>query len=328
MDYCTYEEFNADLLTNTKPVKKEPKPKPGEKAIPPYHIVNLQYNFGNDDKPKYFDFKLEFCELFSAQGIMRGNGKDGTQDNRESIKVYFNPEDIEQEKMINVLESMYLRAATLLHGVKGQVNRPKVDIASPESWFKHPIYYPTDPDTSERIPGKHGSMYLKLFSRGSGFNLDETQFFDPSGTPLDKSLLMGVQMRFIPVVLFKSVYVGSSICLQIEMTSAVVTDIRLRNGVPSQVRTLEKMRSLDPDAEARFQEQCTKIKMARQNQFLQAPDLINNTEEITESSSTLEGIKPVAHNVYQQDTNDGDMTLQKMVQSAPKRLYKLPMTSN
>ncbi|HSW76450.1 MAG TPA: DUF2738 domain-containing protein [Candidatus Saccharimonadales bacterium] len=322
---CTYDNFNPANLTNLKPDQKTPKTKPGQNPIPPYFIINLQYNLGTDEKPMFSEFDMEFCELTSNMGVMKSNfnntegGNSNSNNDKESIKVFLNEDDDEQVKLVETIEAMYKRGAILLEGVKGAVKRHTFKASEAGSVFKYPIHFPLDELTGERLPGKQGSMYLKLFSRGTGPFANETKFYDPDGNPIEKDLLIGVQMKFTPIVAIRSIFIGNVICFQMEMKSAIVSDIQQRNSSTNQLATIERLKQKDPNIASKVSGQLAKLQMARRNQnLIMTNDHVQNTNvdnvDKDDNTSTVSNINPV-----QLNTSTIPTDLQDVLKNPPKR---------
>jgi len=331
-DFCTYDNFDAQRLHNAKPEEKKPLIKPGDKPVPSYFTINLQYNLGTYEKPLFSDFKMELCELKSNYGVSKSDyGSDGGGNPKEFIKVFFNIDDEQQAKCLETLNNMYRRASDLLEGVKGAVKKFTFKASDAESGFNHPIRYPYDQITGEKIPGKQGSLVLKLFSRGQGIRENKTRFHDTDGKVIDKSTLEGVEMRFIPVVSIRNIFVGAVTCLQIEMESAIVTDVQMRNSISNQMATIERLKRQDPDISNKVSNQIAKIMMSRQHQH--APGPVNDIAQDVEpnNTSTLSGILPTQPTqpqqpqpVYQPTPIQPPTDLIDTIKAAPKRNFKLP----
>jgi len=204
-----------------------------------------------------------------------------------------------------------------------------------ESSFKHPIYYARDELTGEKIPGKQGSFYFKLFQRGMGVMADKTMFYGRDGNVIDKNDLMGVSIRFIPLIAIKSIFIGAVMCLQMELVSAIVTNITERNSISPQLATIERLRKQSPDDVDKVTNQIAKIRMLRQNRG--TPDLVTDQqqeEEDPSNTSTLSGIQPTPLSslnagspVYvppQQQPAGAASDLLGVIGTAPKRQFKLP----
>lgn len=251
--FITYDKFNPNFLSNRPPQQITPK----TPNVPPYHLIPLEYNFGTEDSPKPSDFDMEWCELCSYSGI-ENNGKG------ESIKVFFNTNIEEQQQLVDVLNEEYDAATILIDKNKGAVKKFNFKASDPSTLFKHPIFYPQDQTTGAIIPGKLGTTYLKL-RKGR----DQTIFCDINNKPVDYDLLRDSEIRFIPVVTTKNIFVGgaTAMSLQKEIKSAIVTHIKPRNQETNQVATIQRILLKNPNAQSELEDQIAKLKMSRQSKM-------------------------------------------------------------
>ncbi len=137
---------------------------------------------------------------------------------------------------------------------------------------------------------------------------------------INKERLMGVEMKFIPLLSIKSILVAGSgsASIQMEMKSAIVTDIKARNMISPQLATIQSMYANDPDVSTKVTQQLAKLEMSRQSSLLPPPSADDAPITSDEANSTLDGIKPVSH-VHLSNT------VQEAVMSAPRR-FNLPLT--
>ena len=109
-DYVTYDEFNSDYIHGSKPDAKQI---PNSQPPATYHAINLQYNKGNNDRPIFKDFEMEFCEFDTTGIISKSSNIPGKMD--ESILIRF---DARNEKHVKCMESIlgvYKKCGEILH---------------------------------------------------------------------------------------------------------------------------------------------------------------------------------------------------------------------
>lgn len=318
MQDCTYKNFNRNNLTNTKPTQQIIAPKPGQAAIPPAWMIPLQYNYGTEENPYFNDFEMVLCEFTSPVGITK---KETTNDNGEkrideSIMVKFDPSNPAQLKQLEVFDDLYMRGAELIDGVKGVIKKHKFNAAEPDSdVYKKLVYFPKDEITGQPIAGRLGSMFLKLFTRGSGVMLDQTLFVDAKNKPIDRNLLMGVELKFIPKMSIKKIRVAAGMTFQMEMKEAIVTSIKARNTESSMFSTLAELRNERPELENLVTSQIAKLQMDRQDKFL-PPPIEKEKEKEEEPEPDMNSIQPVSLSTIPETD---------VVSKPPKRReYKIP----
>ena len=317
MQDCTYKNFNRNNLSNTKPTQQIIPPKPGQTPIPPAWMIPFQYNYGNEENPYFSDWEIILCEFTSPVGINKKEtiNDDGTKRVEESIMVKFDPSNPEHNLQLDVCENIYTRSTELIFGVKGVVQKHSFRATDPDrDVFKPLVYFPKDEKTGLSIPGRLGSMFLKLFSRGSGALLDQTLFVDMKNKPIDRKLLMGVEVKFIPKMSIKKIRVAAGISFQWEMKEAVVTHIKARNTESTMFSTLAELRSERPELESQVDNQLAKLRMDRQDNLLPPPTTENEKEP---EESNLNSVQPT--------TLSTPPVSEETVNKTPvRRLYKIP----
>ena len=192
------------------------------------------------------DFLLEGPELETSFGLRSEQGQSGRMDH--SIGARFNMNDQEHLRFVDVLTQIHLGCAYVLHQYKGMVKMSKFDKDNAEATGLRPIvYYPTDKTSGDIIEGRPPSIFLKLFSRGTGPMEEKTLFTGVDGKPIPWNLLYGVEMKYIPLIHIKRIYVGSKASIQIEVQSAIVTYIRARGSATRQTNTLQRLQQAHPE---------------------------------------------------------------------------------
>jgi hypothetical protein len=169
------------------------------------------------------------------------------------------------------------------------------------------------------VIGKSQSMFLKLFSRGSGIMKEQTLFCDGDNKPIDKKLLTGVELTFIPLLHIKWVHIGTGISLQIELKSAAVTDIKERNTESKQSSTIHSLSETRPEYRAKLAGQLAKISLNRQSLLLPPPTSQPTNEKVEENTSTLSGITA---------TDNVPINDPPVVSHTPRKEYKIPLVDN
>lgn len=319
MSYPTYKTFDQKHVTNSAPVKRTPKVGADGKQAPDYHTIPLSYNIGTEEVPLFENFELEGCELSTPSGITSKANQNDPSKMEDSILAKFDTTNEEHAKFLEVIDEIYDKCCTIINGVKFVVKKKDFDVKSPKGVFKHPIYIPMDETTGEVLVGRLPSMFLRIFSRGSGAFKDETLFVDGYNKPIDKKLLYGVEMKFIPLFHFKWIHVGTGINLQVELKSAAVTYVKKRNTESTQFATINSLASIRPNYASDLANQLAKLTCEAQelpNPLVTDP----STKEQKESNSTMDDLEPT-------DASTIPAKLQEAVNNAPKR-FKVPFNKN
>ena len=328
MKDCTYKNFNRKNLTSLKPTQQIIPVKPGQNPIPPAWLIPLQYNLGSPENPYFSDFEMVLCPFTSPVGISQKistNETDGTTRVEESIMVKFDPGNEDHSACLETLTEVHERCAELLGGVKGQVKRFAFDAANPVAGgFKPLVYFPQDEDTGEIIPGRLGSMFLKLFSRGKDVLAEKTLFVDLHNKPIDRKLLMGVELKFIPLMSFKKIRVAAGITVISEMKSAIVISIKERNTESTMLSTLAELKEQQPELEATLDSQLAKLTMNRQTNIL-PPPVPSKEKEKEEEESNLNSLKPFSSEEHNEpESSPVTPIVPNATNKAPKRTFKIP----
>ncbi len=296
--YATFDDYTSSRLSISPPQSKTITA-PNGTVSGTYYIVPLTYNYGSSHTKLVSPFKLEGCELESRQGIIekpktKGDGYD------YSIFVGFKPNNPDHSKFLSTLDSLYKEVATLLHGVKVKVNLQYFNKNAPEGMLKYPVYKPWDKDTGEPSADKPPSTYLKLFKRGTPPKLWQTKFFTANGDPIDWDLLKSVVIKFIPLINVKHIYVGGGkASIQMDVESAIVTEISPMKQMALQNNTMQKLLSERPGLADTVEAQLAKLRAERQDQLLSNTQTENtqtenkdNSENTNDTIPTFAGIKP------------------------------------
>jgi len=270
--YVVYTEYTTERLACSQPEKKT-VPNTGPSANPPsaeqnYFNIPLMYNTGVGSSVLN-DFQLECCELSTTHGI-RENVNAQTKRTEHSIMIRFDASNPEHNKMLEVMNSIHTGSAQIVQAYKGIVKMPHFNATMPEATgFKTPVHRKMDEMSGKYVEGHAPTMFLKLFTRGKAPFVEQTMFTGLDGKPIPWSLLKNVEMKFIPLLHFKRIYVGGGkVSLQIEMVSAVVTYIKGRGTSTAQTSTITRLLGARPELQDAVAAQLAKITSDRQEQLL------------------------------------------------------------
>jgi len=348
--YATYNDYNNGRLTCT-PSEQKTIPGTGPEAKPPsppqyYFQIPLMYNYGTQEKRILNDFLLEFCEMETSLGIQSKQGQSGKMEH--SIMCKFDNNNPEQNKTIEVMDQLYLGCAYILGTVKVQVGLRHFNPEQAEATgLKRPVYRPYDKVTGELIQGRAPSMFLKLFSRGKAPYAEQTLFTDITGKPIPWTLLQNVNMKFIPLVHVKRMYIGGGkASIQMEVVSAIVTSISARGSTTRQTDTLQRLQNARPELADTVAAQIAKLTLDRQDQMLGGADLQpqqleGGTEQPTFAGITSQNrqqqipqITPTTPSSQGQQPNlpgipslGGQQSMQDFTAGAPPRTTTIPVIS-
>ena len=292
--YVTYSDYTNNRLTCTQREEKMvPGTGPGtEKPPAVYYQVPLLYNYGHGENKSLNDFMLEGCELESSFGIQSKPGQSGRMEHTLMTKINMN--DAEQARFVDSIGQIHAGCCYILGQMKGAVKMFDFNPQAPGGLFKNPIYRPRDEITGDYIPGRAPSIFFKLFSRGKAPYAEQTLFTGLDEKPIPWTLLQNVEMKFIPLIHIKRVYVGGGkASLQMEVVSAIVTSIRARGTATRQSTTIQRLRTDRPELTDTVAAQLAKITIDRQNQMMGTPDLQGpETQSTGDEVPTFAGVSP------------------------------------
>lgn len=332
----TYANFTITRLTCTSAESKI-VPGTGPNAVPPsnpqsYSIIPLMYNFGELDDRKLSDLLYEGCEMESPYGIQIKEGQSGRKE--QSIMCKFDVNDAENLRFIESVNQLHIGCAYILHSMKGTVKLPMFNNSTPEmaeaTGLKNPVFRPRDPTTSEIIQGRSPSMYLKLFNRGKPPMVEQTLFTGLDGKPIPWALLQGVEMKFIPLILVKRIYIGGGKgSIQMEVQSAIVTFIRARNTSTRQTETIQRLQQSRPALQDAVSAQLAKLTIDRQEQMLGNMTPQQQSLGSSEAQPTYAGIAPTGQRPGTLPSipplGGPQPTMQDLTSMAPTRSPVIPM---
>lgn len=286
--YVTYETIKLENVLLGAAEKKEIPNMKGQH----YYSCAFDYNYGTAEKSLEGKFFLEGPELYSATGINSKESKpneNGTGGGGMYHYIYtvLNQTNPEVKKFTEVLEELYFMIA---EGIQGRCPSAAsvfrhYDPAKPQALFAELTPRPTDKLTGKPMPHKDPIMYVKLFKRGVGSSGSKTLFTRPDikRTPIPWELLNNTEMRFIPLFVIESVYIGTKISIQMKLKSAVVT-AATRNGLDSiQLETVIRLNTERPDLAKEFEVQIAKLKELEKENSGQEKEVPEVKEETNES---------------------------------------------
>ena len=299
--YVVYNEYTNGKLSCSPPEKKT-VPGTGPSAKPPspeqnYFNIPLLYNFASDGSKSYGELQLEGCEMTTALGLRsQANAQTGRVEH--SMMTRFDMNNPEQARFLQVIDEIHAGSAYIVQQYKVAVKMPRFNAEmAQDTGFKHPVYRPLDEVTGQPSEGRQPSMFFKLFQRGKAPFCEQTMFTDVQGKVIPWTLLQNVEMRFIPLLHFKRVYVGGGkISLQIEMLSAIVTSIKGRGTTTNQMSTISRLQQARPELVDSVAAQLAKLTSDRQDQLLAGSvTSTTNPQEAVEQQQaqpTFSGIVP------------------------------------
>jgi hypothetical protein len=281
--YCTYLDYTVTRLSCT-PYEQKTIPGTGPTAVPPqapqfYYVVPLMYNLGSTDAPVLSEFHFEACELETSFGIQ---GKPGPNGRLEySLMVKFDLNNNDNVRFLECINDIHSGCGYILGKIKGGVKLFNFNPDMAEATgLKNPIYRPRDEMTGDIIQGRAPSMFLKLFSRGKAPMVEQTLFTGLDGKPIPWKLLEGVEMRFIPLLHIKRMYVGGGkASIQMEVLSAIVTSVKARNTTPKQLATIHRLQAARPELQDTVAAQLARLSAERQEALLASQGLSNDAAD-------------------------------------------------
>jgi hypothetical protein len=332
-EYTTYLNYTTNRLSCTPPEQKV-IPGTGPQAQPPtppqnYYQIPLMYNNGTPENRILNDFLIEGCEMKTDIGVQSKPSIGNPTRLDHSVMVKFDENNQEQGDFIKCMEAVYEGCGYILHQYKGNVKIPHFNTSmAVATGFKGLVYRPIDEVTSQPIQGRAPSMYFKLFSRGKAPFVEQTLFTGLDGKPISWTLLQGVEMKFIPLLHIKRVYIGGGkASIQMDMMSAIVTDIKQRGSTTRQTNTLAQLNQNRPQLLDTVSAQIARLTTDRQDQLVGASSPVAGgaPEQQPTNQPTFAGIsgaKPSVAGVL--PTIPTLPTLHDVMQSTPQRLPTIP----
>jgi len=337
----SYAAFTPAKLTCSPPEQKQ-IPGTGPNAIPPsapqyYHQIQMMYNYGNEESRVLNEFLIEGCEMESKFGIQSKSGPSGRPEH--SVMCMFDMNTPDQANFIECLSRIHNSCAFILQQFKGVVKMPHFNSQMAEATgLKSAVYRVRDELSGEPIQGRSPSMFMKLFSRGKPPTAEQTLFTDLTETPVPWTLLTGVEIKFVPLIHIKKIFIGGGkASIQMEIVSAVVTSVVARNTKTRQTGTIDRLKGERPELVDKIAAQLAKLTADRQDQLLanDKQDKVLTDGKNGEEQPTFSGIVPTRQQPTNQppfgtptftgllpsipSLNVGVPTMQDFVSSAPVR---------
>lgn len=326
MNQCTYKNFNPKFLTNLKPEQSK-----NQKV--PCFFIPLMYNYGTEENPVFSEFEMELSEFNSNQGITEKpqtttEGKpvlnaEGKQLVDESILAKFDLNNDDHVQCIETLKALHQRLAEIIYEVRGPIKKFAFKATDPVAGgFKELVYFPRDELTNEIISGRSPSMFLKLFSWKYGNNVNETIFVNMKNKPIDKTLLYGAELKFIPLMQIRRIRSAASFSLQWEIKSSVIRRAKEKNTESSQLATINRLKAENPEAEDQLENDLLRLAASRQNKPTQQQQYQQSQQDEHTEQTTVSGITPMSLSSSQIPT------ITNAVNKPPVRKdFKLPMVN-
>ena len=241
-----------------------------------YHDINLHHNYGTESEPVISDVLIELPEV-SAQGIRMkeedASGKNGPYKKKVYSMIFRfditsanSTVKADAQAAIDKHNGVYTGCCKIVEDNKKVLKKPNFSAANCGDLFKDPMYWPCDKVTQERIVGKNPSMFVKLKKTQNS----STLFTDMNNKPIDWSLLTDVELRIVPLLHYKKIYVGANLIrMKIFLISAVVTKIAAAGTESKQVSTVERLKNKYSNLADEVESQLAELRMARQETLSQ-----------------------------------------------------------
>lgn len=278
--FVTYDQFNPRNLGGSEPQPQAIK-KPNETIN--YNEIKLHYNYGTAEDPVVSDLFLELPPV-QATGIRLKEedavGKKGAyQKQNYSMMITFDLADNnarnENQKALEALDALHSTCCHILGSCKGKVKMHDFDPTRPGGMFKHPVYFPRDEVTGEKLKGRSPNIWTKLHT----YKNNRTLFTDLDGLPVEWELLKDVDITFVPLLHFEKIYIGSKASLQVYLASAIVLKITKVGTETRQTPTLAKMKQKYGEKLVdSVSAQIAELRMERQDQLANSRNVNNNKQ--------------------------------------------------
>lgn len=302
--YVTYNEFSPNKMIFSAPEQKQipqqaqqqqqqqmqqqQQQQQGQQQQQNYYQIIFMYNYGTDEVKFINEFLLEGCVMETSFGIQ---SKLNSGRMEHSMMVRFDTNNEECNLFINKLELLHQTIANNLALSKGVVKCFNFNPQMAEATgLKNPVYRARDSLSGDIIQGRAPSMFLKLFNRGKPPMNQQTLFTDLRGNKLPWSLLENAEIKFIPLIHIKRLYIsGGKASIQMEVVSALVTSIIARGTTTKQLATANRLLAANPQLEDTVSAQIAKITTERQSQLIEGTPNTPDAQK-TDTQSTFSGI--------------------------------------
>lgn len=247
-----YTQFDVSKILNREPEQR----KFGSSPMNQYKFVPLLYSYTGDNNTSIIgDLLLEGCEM-DSNGIIEPNDETNNY-KKYSIQCIFNLKDTNHANFLYKITEIYRKCAEILFSLKETTYLKfleNFDPKAPEkSGFRSPIYSQQNKNIGKITKDSNPSMYFKLIKReyitSAGKNSEMTVFMDPNGNEIPWHLLTNVNLKFIPLIWIKGIYLLNIASIQMEIISAVVTSVISKNKsiMNFQKSTLESLKKSRPE---------------------------------------------------------------------------------
>lgn len=288
----SYDEYTNNRLTCTPPEVKTVPGTGGSTGVTAvtYRQVGLQYNYGSNEKKMLGDLLMEYPEMTSKWGIQSKKDQNGKWSYTLVPEIDQNvPEYV---KLKDTLDQVHSATAFILQHYRSVLNMHAFEAAFAEAGkYKKLWSYQQNKDTKERYMDKPPVVWLRLFKRGQAPYEVKTMFVDPSGNSIPWESLQKVEIKFIPIMRFKHIYVGNTPSLIVETDSCIITSIKPRNVATSHLGVLARLRSANPDLADNVASQLARLTAQRQDQLLDKAEE-KNEEHGQQQGGATEGDQP------------------------------------
>jgi len=263
-----FETFDSARII---PNKAEQKNIPDSKPPQSYSQIVLGYDYSTTDRKQTDDLRIEGCEMTTSFGVQsKAGSKPGSMEH--SVMCAFDMGNTDHAKFIECMNRLHFGCSHVLFTQKGAVKMYNFKVEDAEgTGLKNPVYRPRDEVTGEPIEGRKPSMFFKLFCRGKPPLGEQTLFTGPDGKVIPWTFLQNVEMKFIPLIHVKRIYIGSKASIQMEIVSAIVTSIHARNTTTQQTATLQRLQHERAGLADTVAAQLAKLSADRQDQLLSPP---------------------------------------------------------
>lgn len=270
-NFVDFEDFKVENVVQGS-LEERPIPESNSK----YRQLPIQYNYGTDIKPEIDDLYLQLPTTTST-GV-REDVDAKTQRVKYSCMLRFKNIDETHQKCIEIIGQLHKKCAEFLYSIKGQIGFYDFNPKAPGGMFKNPIYFPRNKTTGDVIPGKDPSFWLKLITYSGG----KTLFTDLNQNPVSWNLLKNVNMKFIPLVKFEKIYIGTKASLQCKLQSAIILEVHQAGTQTRQIKTIEKILKNQPNLAKTVEKQLAELQMEKQDNLM---DNSNNDEVVNKQDS-------------------------------------------
>ena len=314
--FVNYTDIDVNKIGNNPPENKTVRDQPGTN----YGQVVLNYDYGTGSQSIIESFYLQM-PLVSSTGIISKLAPKSTTKMEHSMFIPLPSLDKDVVNFVNVFNNIHNRTKSILLANKMPLKLYDLDQHTVSAVFKNPIYYPRDKTTGELIQGRSPSFFVKLFKRGSGPTEEKTLFTDLQGEPIDWEILRNVDMKFIPLLHFDKIYIGSKPSLQFKIVSAIVVEVTPKNSMTRQSSTIEEYKAKNPGSELKLAEQIHKLTMDRQ-------DLLNLPSDSTQLVQQTAQMQPINKPATPTSPVTVQSSTQDFLANAPPRNMMPPSENN